>query len=399
MPALDAKLNAVDATLLTPLVRKALGSRGARVVDWSYSTMSEGRINPVTAGLVLFRGTARDGTRQVPWSLVLKAIHWVDLSGTPLGQHYMDEPSDWNYWKREALVFRSGILEEWQGELVPVRCYDVVDQADGSIWLWLEHVEEAADAAWRLDRHVLAALHTGEFNGAWTARPIPDYPWLCRGFMRQWVRTFHALGSVETFEDQAIWEHPRVRRVFPEPVAGRTLRLVEDSERLLDRLEAQPTTLSHLDVQRSNFFTRRGARGQDQTVVIDWSFLGETAVGEDLGMQVSANLTFLVVAPAKARRYYERALQAYLEGLRRAGWRGNPEAVRFACATAASVRYVLFGARSLTHLAQAAEGESWADDLARRRGQPVEETWRDWAEGFRFLLDLGDEARGLLDRI
>jgi hypothetical protein len=54
----------------------------------------------------------------------------------------MGRPSDWNYWKREALVFQSGILDDWKGDLVPVRCYDVVEQPDDSVWLWLEHVRE-----------------------------------------------------------------------------------------------------------------------------------------------------------------------------------------------------------------------------------------------------------------
>jgi hypothetical protein len=50
VPGLETKLQAVDAGLLTPLVRQALGSSAAQVIDWSYSTMSKGRINPVTAG-------------------------------------------------------------------------------------------------------------------------------------------------------------------------------------------------------------------------------------------------------------------------------------------------------------------------------------------------------------
>ena len=61
---------------------------------------------------------------------------------------------------------------------------------------------------------------------------------------------------------------------------------------------------------------------RDQTVVIDWSFLGTAAVGADLGMQVSGNLYSLYVDPRNAQAYYEAALESYVAGLRDAGWRG-----------------------------------------------------------------------------
>jgi hypothetical protein len=396
---MDEQLDVLEARILEAVVRKALDRDGATIDDWAYVPLTHGVINPVTAGLYRFAGTARDGKERLPWSVILKVAHWVDLSGTPLADGYLEEPGDWNYWNREALVFQSGILDGWKGDLVPVRCYDVIEQPDDSVWLWLEHVRELPGQTWTLERHVLAARHFGQFNGAYCGhRPIPDFPWLCKNFMRQWIRTFFAFGAADIAMDPAFWRHPQVRQTFPTPIAGRVVDLLDDADRLLDHLERQPQALSHLDSHCVNLFARLGERGQDQTVVIDWSFLSTAAVGEDLGMQVSGNLYGLHVDPARAQQYYEAALEAYVDGLCDAGWRGAPECVRFASAAAASLRLVPFGLEMLRELLKSEEGESWADRLAKEQGSTVEEILPRWGQAITFLLDLADKARQLMDQ-
>jgi hypothetical protein len=400
MTDLDAQLDVIDAGMLAPLVRKGLNRDRITVEDWTCAPMAHGVINPVTAGLYQVTGTARDGEEQLSWSLILKVIHWVDLSGSPLADGYMNEPGDWNYWKREALVFQSGILDEWSGDLVPVKCYDVVELPDDSVWLWLEHVHEPPGATWSLERHVLAARHFGQFGGAHCEKgSLRDFPWLCPKFLRQWVRTTHAFGFVDTTSDPAFWEHPLSRLAFPTPIAGRVLDLVDDVDRLLAQLERQPQTLAHLDTHHANLYARRGDQGQAQTVVIDWSFLGIAAVGEDLGMQVSGNLYDLTVDPAGARPYYEAALEAYVTGLRHAGWRGAPQVARFASATAASLRCVPYGIEAMRRLFDSGEEWAWANRLAEKQGTTVEEALKRWGQAIIFFLDLADDARQLVDQI
>jgi hypothetical protein len=394
---LDEQLGALEARILEPVVRKALARDGATIDDWAYVPLAHGVINPVTAGLYRFTGTARDGKERLSWSVILKVVHWVDLSGTPLADGYLEEPGDWNYWKREALVFQSGILDDCKGDLVPVRCYHVIEQADDCVWLWLEDVKEPPGQTWTLERHVLAARHFGQFNGAYCGdRPIPDCPWLSKNFMRQWLRTSFAVGAAAIAMDPVFWGHPQMRKIFPTPIAGRVVDLLDDADRLLDHLERQPQTLSHLDSHCVNLFARLGEQGQDQTVVIDWSFLGTAAVGEDLGMQVSGNLYGLHVDPAQAQQYYKAALEAYVDGLRDAGWRGAPECVQFASAAAASLRLVPFGLKMLRDLLKSEERESWADRLAKEQGSTVEDTLPRWGQAITFLLDLADKARQLM---
>jgi hypothetical protein len=64
----------------------------------------------------------------VPWSLILK------VSQAALGSP--DPTSTW-YWKREALVYQSGFLEQLTGGLVAARCYAVHEPTEGEIGMAL----------------------------------------------------------------------------------------------------------------------------------------------------------------------------------------------------------------------------------------------------------------------
>jgi hypothetical protein len=54
-------------------------------------------------------------------SLILKAV------GPASGSL---EPSTWGYWKREALVYQSGLLNDLPGDLITPRCLGIVENPD-----------------------------------------------------------------------------------------------------------------------------------------------------------------------------------------------------------------------------------------------------------------------------
>ena len=81
------------------------------------------------------------------------------------------------------------------------------------------------------------------------------------------------------------------------------------------------------------------ADGDDQTVVIDWAFVGRGPVGADLNPLVWMGIALGGVELDKAQALEEIVLEGYLEGLREAGWQGDPRQVRLGY-TAASVRYL-----------------------------------------------------------
>ena len=145
----------VTAQTLTPPVRQALADAQAELLDWSCTRLPLYGVNPVTTGIYRFTGNARSGGTSKPWSLILKQIHWLDLDGH--GKHYLDTPSDWNYWKREALAYQSGLLDGSHGGLVPTQCYAVTEPAPTIAWVWLQDLGDDSQQKWSIERHLLAA--------------------------------------------------------------------------------------------------------------------------------------------------------------------------------------------------------------------------------------------------
>jgi hypothetical protein len=157
------RLQAINQTTLTPLVRQALGNDALVVTTWTYQ--------PIYGGAGLFAhiyrvaGNAQMGEQVVPWSLVLK-VSQVAL-GSP------DPTSTW-YWQREALVYQSGFLEQLRGGLVAPRCYAVHEPTEGEVWIWLEELHDAEGPRWSLTRYGLAARHLGAFSGHYLSQePAP----------------------------------------------------------------------------------------------------------------------------------------------------------------------------------------------------------------------------------
>src|SRR3712207_6111628 len=107
-------IQTIDATILTPLVRQVLGSDMLELGDWHVHPIHGGAT--ANAGVYRFAGQAYDRGGGVPWSLILKVWRW---------REGRDDPASWNYWKRELLAYRSGVLDDLPGGLVAPRCFGV----------------------------------------------------------------------------------------------------------------------------------------------------------------------------------------------------------------------------------------------------------------------------------
>jgi hypothetical protein len=80
------------------------------------------------------------------------------------------------------------LLAALPGGLATPRCLAFETQADGTSWLWLEAVTEAHPGLCPLDRYAMVARKLVRFNCAYLAGvPLPDQPWLSRGWLRSWV--------------------------------------------------------------------------------------------------------------------------------------------------------------------------------------------------------------------
>jgi hypothetical protein len=69
-------LQSIDRATLTPLVRSALRSETAEIVDWDYHPLHGGAgalgSLPESQGLYRFAGRGKDQAQAVTWSLILK---------------------------------------------------------------------------------------------------------------------------------------------------------------------------------------------------------------------------------------------------------------------------------------------------------------------------------------
>ena len=320
-----APLAAIDRATLTPLVRSALGSETVEVVDWEVEQLHGG----IAVGTSVHRvsGQGHDQGQTVPWSLVLKILRPESGSaGT----------SAWDYFKREVDAYQSGWLDDLPDGLAAPRCFGVLDHADGTCWIWLEEIVEEIGSQWPLEHYGLVARHVGHFNGAYLVdRPLPSWPWLSSNWLRHKVG--QSAPAIEPLRNALTL--PWGRRWLPEEDSDQFFRLWAERAFFLDALDRLPQTICHFDLFRRNLFACKTADGDDQTVAIDWAFVGRGPIGADLNPLVWMGIALAGVGWDQLRQMEEIVLENYLEGLREAGWQGDPQQVRLGY-TAASVRYL-----------------------------------------------------------
>jgi hypothetical protein len=374
------QLAAIDQAALTPLVQRALNSETVEVIDWECEQLHGG----VGLGTAIYRfaGQGRDQEQKVPWSLILKTL-------SPAGDN--THVSAWNYYKREADAYQSGWLDDLPGGLAAPRNFGVVEHPDGTCWIWLEDVTEDIGWHWPLEHYGVVARHAGQFNGAYLMdRPLPSWPWLSSGWLRGYIA--ESAPAIPLIRDSL--DHPLVRRGFPGDASDRLFRLWKERDLYLEALGRLPQTLCHLDLFRRNLFARKTADGDDyQTVALDWAFTGRGAIGAELVPLVLASFAFFEVDLTQVQALEDMVFEGYLEGLRDAGWRGDPRQVRLGY-TAASLR---FRFAELNRAMEFILDESQHFFLEQVFGRPMEEIEDHWAQVGNLCDSLTDEARELMD--
>jgi len=143
--ASEQRVGMVSQKTLMPLVRCALADETATVVDWSHQSLEGGFSG---SAVYRFQGQAQTADGIKPWSLILKVISpaagWA-------------APADFDYWKREMLLYQSGLLADLPTDLVAPCCFDIieypgVEYPEEEVWLWLEDMGAAEDKEWALER-------------------------------------------------------------------------------------------------------------------------------------------------------------------------------------------------------------------------------------------------------
>jgi hypothetical protein len=369
----------LDRGGLQQAVGRAVGREPIDLVEWRYESLGRA-FNSSTAGVYRFAGTGRHRGEIIPWSVILKL---VQVSDGPFGGSAL--PLHANYWKREALIYQSGLLDSLPGIRAP-RCYGIDEPDSANARIWLEDLDDQLDSSWPSARHRVAAHQLGAFNGAYlTGWPLPTTRCLSQGWVSAILDTF-----VPAFAQLARQPNqPFVRRCWPGAMVDRLMRLWGERPMLLEALDRLPQTFSHLDAFDRNL---RIDPSTGKVAVLDWSYAGIAAVGSELAATVAASVCLGDAEPDQLPQLDQLAFDEYLAGLASAGWTGDISAVRLGYTATVALRYGLFPM-----------GIFLVDGPQRTRferlfGRAAIDIADRWARIASFLLDRADEARQLLAR-
>jgi hypothetical protein len=334
--------------------------------------------NGVTGGI--WRVRRADGTSAVRKVLLPpgagspgKLAYWVAS----------DRPDHWNYWRRELVAYERRAVQAWDELALDMPALlDVVARPDGGVELWLEDVAGQPGPRWEPAVHAVAARALGRAQGrAASDRTWRGWDWLSRGFIRGYAESKPVDEALWT--DDEAWAHDLVAPNL-RPLREALHRLHVERDRWYGLLGRLPRTLCHLDVWPANLIARPDGR----TALLDWSFVGDGALGEDPGNLIPDSVLddFL---PGERIGEVDRAVTgAYLAGLAEAGWGGDPRLVRLAmCASVVKYHWLVpFMVRGASG-AQRQYGGAPADDAV--------EHYRQRGFAMAHLCAMVEEARAL----
>lgn len=263
-------------------------------------------------------------------SAILKIVTPSRDTGTPAWAT-SDDPRHWNHWRREALAYRHGFAGTVYADagLRAPELLDAIDRPDGSIALWLEDVDGVPGTQWTVEEFGAFATRLGTAQAEWIGRDLP-YPWLSRDWLRQYL-------AARPVPDRVDWDHPVLARLWPESLRHALAALWLRRDELSAIVDHSPRTLAHLDVWPLNLI--RSAAGD---VLLDWSFVGSGAVGEDIGNLVVDAVADGHIAVEAMPALIDAAIDGYIIGL---GGRADAASVRRAVAASAAAKYAWFGPR------------------------------------------------------
>ncbi len=370
-------------------VRELTGLLGHAPDEWSAEPLTHNIRNAVTAGIWRVRAGSS--------SFILKV---VSPGGTAASEEWSpsEDPSHWNYWEREALAYEQGLTAVYsEAGISAPRLLGSNRRPNGDAALWLEDAQSGDGSVpgteWSTEDYRRFARGLGLAQGRIAATGSNlDHPWLTRRFLRDYVLSKQVDRRV-LYSDEA-WRRPLVRDNFPNGLRRGLVRLHEERERFFSLMEQLPRTLCHLDVWPNNLFARK-----DGTfALVDWSFVGEGALGEDVGNLVPDSVFDLFVPARRLRDLDREVFGGYLSGLREAGWDGDDRAVRLGmCASA--VKYEWLGPLMLQRASEARQtgyggGEAARPDLLYAERGAALAFLASWAEEARALAeDLGYARR------
>lgn len=287
------------------------------------SALTHNRANGVTQAV--------DRVRAGDRSAVVKVLG-RRTDGVPSQWIPSEDPTHFNFWRREALVYGAELGDAYAGSgLVAPRLLALHERDDGSLALWLEDLG-ADEADWTVDDVVGAARRLGVAQGRIVVEGGPDHPWLSQQFLRRYASSKPV--DYGLLDDDERWAHPLIAGHAPNGLRAGTQRLHDEADWFFDVSERLPRSLCHLDFWPNNL----AKQGDGSLALVDWSFVGDGALGEDVSNLIVDSVFDHFLSADDLAELDERAVAAYLDGLADAGWTGNDRLVRLGVWSAA-VKY------------------------------------------------------------
>ncbi|ACT01355.1 phosphotransferase [Paenibacillus sp. JDR-2] len=318
----------LDKERLLHLSNTCTGFEFGVITEWSCKSIGQENKNFVTDGVYRIAGTSENnGGERRSWSFILKIV---------IPDPLRNDPAHYNYWRRESLVYGSNLLEHVPSNLLTPKCYAIDHKDNGCIWLWIEDMGNE-ERPWKRDDYDYVTEKLGEIQAEYLlGKPLPEFKWLNRHWMRSWVQ------ECEKY------------RFEPDPDTKRNLLSDKRVAAILDQyhqfepwindwlsaLEQLPKTFSHQDFYERNIMLSDVNQREGKLTLIDWQFASISGAGEDLGRFLGLGLSRGQVPVDRFKEYRELFISSYISGLRKAGWQGDEEPVRFGYLAAFSLRSV-----------------------------------------------------------
>ena len=294
--------------------------------------------NEATGGI--WRVTGDDGR-----SRILKIASPPGARELPAGSAWRtsDTPTHFNYWRREVLAYETGFADAVYRDagIRAPRLESLTYRDDGSVELWLEDVAGPNGFAFPVARLGRFGYELGVGQARWAGRVPSAYevPWLSRDWLRQYLT--EGPGNNVRIAD-ADWDDP-IAQVWPEQVRRKLRGLWEGRPQALEAVEQLPRTVCHLDCWPNNLI--EDADGT--SVLLDWPFVGEGAVGEDPANLIIDSVTDGLLDVALLPEIADAVTEGYIKGLGDGGWRASADDVRRAIAVCAVTKYSWLGAHAI----------------------------------------------------
>jgi Phosphotransferase enzyme family len=281
--------------------------------------------NFTTSGIYHLHGFVRIMNEQLPWSIILKVIK-PDSAEKEESLHH-------NYWRREALVFESKLLDDLPDSIHAAKSYLVEEQQDGTLWLWMERVE--GQYAHSQEQFDFIARQLGRFNGTYlTGKAIPDQEWICKGWLKSWTTASRMYApNSEGYINHLHRENERSIWAWFQGFD----KQIENNLSSLDRL---PRVLAHQDLSQMNMLLVKNDIETDRLVLIDWQFMSISGIGEDLAKMFGVNMSLGIIPPDQYKAYQASLFDAYITGLKDMGWSGDEGLARYGYCLGTALRSV-----------------------------------------------------------